>query len=373
MKLRNVLFLAVLAIVGVLTFEAVAPAADVGIDWSRLLMAGLFVFLAGNLLSRVPANGALFATLTTTEILADTLDAFRTFVPMISAFSTDFSNARSKKGEQIMAHVSTLPSVQDWDANSGMELNQVEADALITDVPVTLNQFKHVPVRVKALTQLASRKDLYLEAIRNIAYVLGKYVVDYVLSLVTAANVTNQKIASTLNTSMDTLELLRTTLNTQKAASVGRFGLISSACGGAIQADPRASNSQYYGQLNGGNAYRHYVNMAGFSNIWEYPDFPANGINLSGFFGDRRAAVIASRLPSDIEDLADEAGVPKIANFETLTDDQSGLSMMAIAYQKQGTFDIWLTIALLFGASVGAQGGGAAAKTDSAGIRLRTA
>src|SRR5256885_7581017 len=111
--LRHMLYLVTCLMA--LMFFAVAP------SFESFVGAALLVFVVGNLLSR--ACGSLFATLTTTEILADTMDAFRTFVPMINAFSTDFSNARSKKGETIIAHVSSLPVVQDYDANSGFELN----------------------------------------------------------------------------------------------------------------------------------------------------------------------------------------------------------------------------------------------------------
>ncbi len=47
---------------------------------------------------------------------------------------------------------------------------------------------------------------------------------------------------------------------------------------------------------------------------------PTNSENLSGFFGMRESIVMASRLPTNIFDVATAAGVPHIADFETVTD-----------------------------------------------------
>jgi hypothetical protein len=49
------------------------------------------------------------------------------------------------------------------------------------------------------------------------------------------------------------------------------------------------------------------------------------------------------------------------------------LSLLGIQWQKQGTFDVWLTVALLFGTSVGTRGGAADSGTDKSGVKLVTA
>lgn len=312
------------------------------------------------------------ATLSATEILQDTLDAFKAMVPMLSAFSTDFSAAPTRLNDTITAHISGLPSVQDYDATSGYELNNVEADSLLTDVSVALNRHKHVPVRVKYLTQLASRKNLYAEAIKNQAYVLGKSVVDYALTLVTDANVTNETVESTANTSYETLEKVRTALNTQDASQIGRFGIVSSAFAQAIQTDSRVGSGDYYGQLNGATGYRNFRGISGFENLWEYPDMPTNSINLAGVFGDRRLITVATRLPDVQGDLASALGVPATSRFEVATDPETGLSLLGVYWQKQGTLDVWMTIALIYGATCGTAGGSANTRTDPAGHKVVT-
>lgn len=313
------------------------------------------------------------ATLSATEILVDTLDAFRMEVPMLNAFSTDFSTATAVKDQIIMAHVSGLPAVQSYDATTGFKANAATADSLLTDVPVTLDQLKHVPIKVSYLTQLASKKNLYLEAIRNYAYVLGKSVVDYALTKVVAAQFSYTVTEAVANTTLDTLENVRTKLNANAAAPSGRFGLVNSAVSGALLTDQRISSALFYGQLNGNRGYRTLQNVAGFENVWEYPDLPSNAENLTGFFGDRRAVIVASRLPDINIELAQSMGIPQIAAFDIVSDPQTGLSLLGISWQEAGTFDVYVTVAILYGVTAGRQSGAAANATDKAGVRLITA
>lgn len=311
-------------------------------------------------------------TLTTTEILQDTMDAFKAELPMLSAFSTDFSNARSKKGETVIAHISGLPAVQDYDATTGFKANAKAGDTLLTDVPVVMDQLKHVPVNVKYLTQLASRKNLYAEAIKNYGYVLSKSIIDVGLGKASPTNFSNSKIESINNTTLETAEAIRTLLNTNKAAPRGRFGIVNSAFAGALQNDQRVASNLFYGQLNGGQGYRTFRNVAGFENIWEYPDMPANAANITGFFGDRRAVTICARVP-DVGQAQAELGIPSIAKFETLQDEATGLTFLGISWMEAGTFDTYVTVAVLYGVSAGNQGGAAGAITDNAGVISKSA
>jgi len=313
------------------------------------------------------------ATLSVSELLMDTMDAFKVQFPMITAFSTDFSSATAKKDDTITGHVSTLPSVQSYDATTGYEANAAESSSLITDVPVTLDRLRHVPVKVDYLDQISSKKDLYQEAIRNQAFVLGKSVVDYVLSLVLAANFTYSETESEASTTKQTLDTIAGDLNANGAAPVGRFGIVNTNVYNSLESDARIASGDYHGQMRSSNGYGSLVNVSGFGNIWEYPDLPSNSENLTGFFGTKNAAVIASRAPTDPSAIAAANGIPQIANFETITDPDSGLTMFAIQWQKSGLFDVYTTVGLLYGAKAGAQAGGANAIVDQAGVRLKSA
>lgn len=314
------------------------------------------------------------ATLTVNEIMMDTLDAFKTVVPMIRAFSTDFSSKTAVKGDTITAHISGLPSVADYNATTGFVNGAVEAETLLTDVPVVLDQLKHVPVKVDWLTQLASKKPLYLEAIRNQAYVLGKSVIDAAMAKFTAANITHKVTSAAANTQYETLEAIRTQLNSQSAASAGRFGFINSTVAGYLQQDPIISSGDYFGQRNGGQGFRNWQNIAGFENIWEYPDLPT-AESLTGVFGERRLVTVATRLPdfSNNDAVAGALGIPRVMRYYPIQDPETGLALLGVAWQAAGTGDIYVSACVLYGTAVGTQGGAADAITDKAGVRLATA
>src|SRR5437762_251501 len=139
-------------------------------------------------------------TLSATEILADVLDAFKKQFPMLTFFSTDFSAAAAVLNQQVLARIAQLPAVQSYDATSGYDLNTADSKSLLVDVPVTLDQHKHVPVKILYLDRIASKIDLYNQSIANIGFVLGKSVIDFVLGKAVAANFSNSTIATVLNT-----------------------------------------------------------------------------------------------------------------------------------------------------------------------------
>jgi hypothetical protein len=217
---------------------------------------------------------------------------------------------------------------------------------------------------------LSSKVPLYQEAIRNIAYTLGKYVTDYALSKILAANFSRSVVVPGANYTLDTLEYLRTKLNQQGAMQFGRFALINSPAAGGLQSDARVASGDYYGQLNGASGYRRWTNMAGFSNVFEYPDLPANAEALNGFGGDKRAIVVANRQIS-ISNAAEALGVPQVMQYTPMTDPDTGLQLTGVAWQEAGTGDVYVSVALLFGASAGAQGGLADSITDKAGYRVK--
>ena len=311
------------------------------------------------------------ATLSANEILQDTLDAIKIKLPMLRAMSTDFSSATAKKGDTITAHIRTLPSVQDYDANTGFKANAAEASSLLTDVPVTLDRFKHVNVKVDYIDHISSRKNLYQSAVADLGYVLAKDMIDYVLGLMNDSNATYEEVESIANTQLETLEKVRTKLNTNGAGD-NRFGIVNSAFAQALGNDSRVASRDYYGQLNGASGYRTFNAVAGFQSVWEYPSLPSNSVNLSGVFGDPRAFILASRVP-DVGTAAAAAGIPQIANFATQTDAETGLTLLGISWQEAGTFDAYFTVTALYGAKCGAQAGGAGAILDKALCKVVTA
>lgn len=312
------------------------------------------------------------ATLSTTELLTDVIDAFKVRFPIMGSIGTDFSSEEAKLDQTVTARVLSLPTVRDYDGTDGYKANAANANSLTTDVSVTLNRHKHVPVKVDFLETASTKRDLYSEVVGTMAYALGKEAFDYAMSQVVQANFTHEITASEANSDYDALATATKVMNANGCAPTGRIGIVNSGVFKSLDSDQRIASGDYHGQQRGGNAYGVLSNVSGFESIFEYPDLPANSENLTGFFTDKTGIVMANRVPSDMEALAGRLGVPSIAKVDVVEDADSGLTLMGLTYMEAGTFDLYTTVAWIYGVSAGAQGGTDNSLTDKGGLRLAT-
>tara|TARA_R110002012_G_scaffold158151_2_gene319546 strand:- start:363 stop:1280 length:918 start_codon:yes stop_codon:yes gene_type:complete len=304
------------------------------------------------------------ATLTPTEILSQTLEAFKKSTPLISKFSTDLSDERAMKDQVIQAHIRQLPTVGDYGAD-GYFSNATNANSLFLDVPLTLDQHKHVTINLTHLNALSDEKKN--TSIGDSAFVLGKAVVDSALAKITAANFTNSEIVTTANTDKSTLNAARKNLVTQGANTSNLYGLINSDFSEALLEDTRITSKDFNGQEPTDDALNVLTGVSGFKEIREYADFPANAESLEAFFFDPRAICLATRLPNDSTQLAASMGIPSVASTVEVTDPESGLSMLGIMHMQPGTLDMYLTVTVIWGTTVGGT------NLDDSGYRITSA
>jgi len=297
------------------------------------------------------------------EILVDTMDAFKKRVPALGMMSTTFTDQRIRKGQTVRGHIRTLPSVGDYGAN-GYFSNTNDAQALLTDVDITCDQHKHVTLNLDHIKLISD--DKRNTEIGDAAYVLGKSIVDAALAQATLGTVTNESIETIANTDFDTLNGVRKTLVSRGANPEALFGLVNSDFAAAINADTRIASRDYFGQEARGSALVDLQGVAGFQRILEYPDLPDNSQFMSGLFFDPRLMRVATALPSDSTDLAAQLGVPQVAATEVVTDEETGLSLLGILHMQPGTLDLCLTVTIIYGTSVGGSA------TEAAGVRVIT-
>jgi hypothetical protein len=304
------------------------------------------------------------------------MDAFKVRLPfLVGAFATDFSDEKAKLNQTVLARVAGLPTVQSYDATTGYKANAAESKTLLNDVPVTIDQHKHVPIKLDFLDAASTVKQINLleEATMNCGYVLAKSMADYCLALVLAANFSQKTTLTVANSDLDMLVAVREGLNDKGANTIGRFGIVSSGVMSTLTTDSRIASGDYHGQRIGADALGHLQGIQGFANIWEYPDMPGNSENLTGFFGTKESIILATRVPNDATEIAKAAGIPQIASFETMTDPDTGLTLLGIKWVEAGTFDVYCTVAVMYGAVAGSQDGADGALLDYAGHRLVTA
>jgi hypothetical protein len=316
------------------------------------------------------------ATLTPTKkILADIASAIAVQAPLLSRVATDFTSEPLKKGQTAVAHIAKRPTVQDYDYAhaSGYGKDAVEANTLVEDREVTISAHKHVPIKVSYLQALQDQKEVYQAVIGESGAALGKAIVDDGLAKIVDANFSENTIETIANTDRDTLGKIRKAMNTVGAMTTGRTAIVNSDAFEALDADPRIASRDYYGQQTAGSALGLLRNVAGFEQVMEYPDLPGNSENLSGFAMDPRAMAIKTGLPNDIEAIRSSTGAPPTANFETITDPATGITLLGITWQQPGTFHVFMSVTLMWGWAVGSAGGADGAVADYAGHRLVTA
>lgn len=216
-------------------------------------------------------------TLTPTEVLQQTLSAFRTLFPFIGRMGVDFSTAAPLRLEQtVIAHIRSLPTVANYDATTGYANGAVSARTLLTDLPILVDSHKHVPVYLDHLDAIKDLKETFLGVTGDMAYQLGKSMVDSILDKCTGANLSYSQTATTANSDLDVIEQITTDMNGNGAAPRGRVGLVNSAVAQTLALDSRIGSKDYYGQLTGGGGLRMFKGIGGFEAIYEYPALDAN-------------------------------------------------------------------------------------------------
>ena len=328
-------------------------------------------------MANVTAEGNTSNTLSVDELLTDVLESYKTQFPVIGQFSTDFSSETARKGQSIIARILSAPTVADFNGNYSKQGNgTVEAQSagsLTKDLAITLNQHKHVPVKMDYADLIATRRDLYGEMVAELSHALGKDLMANVWNLCGAGNFSEGVTAGGATVALSDLLNVRQRLNEKGASVNGRFGIVSSAVMSDLLADDKIASNDYYGQLSGSSGLGVLNNIAGFEAIYEYVTTDENDADVVGFFGDKSAINIAGRVPQDFNEQASRANAPAIASSTIVADPSSGMSMMGITYQEAGTFDIYTSLTHIYGLRAGNNGGSVGDGTDFSGVLFKHA
>ena len=310
-------------------------------------------------------------TLSVNELVADVLESYKVQFPVISNFARDFSSDSARRGQTITARVlSSIASPASYDDSTGYESTLNPVGDLTNDINITLDQHKYVSVSMDYVDMISTQRDLYGEVATTLANTLGKGLMTAIWDGIKADNFAKSVTELTANVDLETLHAVRQEMNINGASVAGRYGIVNSEVMTKLLTDDKIASGDFYGQLSGANGIGILRNIAGFEAIYEYPAGDDNGENLTGFFGDRNAINIASRVPSDFQAQAARANAPAIASNTIVQDEDTGMPMMALSYQKAGTFDIVATLTHIYGLKHGKSGGANNTGTDLSGVRL---
>jgi hypothetical protein len=240
------------------------------------MAAWVVLFVGAAVLSSWRPAPVLQVTLTSAEILMDIIEAFTKWFPALNRMGTEFRAGSLKLNQQYIAHIPSIPSVED--VSSTYALTGQTARSLLTDVPITVDKHKAVLLTWSHFDAIKDQKggEKYLEVVGLAGYALAKAVIDDILTGVTSLNFSQQSIFATADCDLDMLEDVCADMNGKGAHPIGRYMIVNSTVATKLGADSRIASRDYHGQQQGGNALRRFLNVGGFAEVVEYPDFPTN-------------------------------------------------------------------------------------------------
>ncbi len=214
-------------------------------------------------------------TLSQTQLLLLNIRGLRKRCIPLTMFGTDFSAIDVRLNQTAIARIRTLPTSSTYDAaNGGYGNGAQSARSLLTDVTIKLDQWGTVPLKFEHLNHVTDQINDYTGTVADGGYVLGKQVVDHVLSKANFAYFSRSSTYAHADCDVDMLINVGEQMN-QVTSGGERFMLVNSAVASVLASDQRLINSQWFGTAQGGETIRGWRNVFGFTGILEYADFPS--------------------------------------------------------------------------------------------------
>ena len=285
-------------------------------------------------------------TLTGNLIAQRALDLLRVKFPILGRVTKDYSNESAKMNQTIDTRVIGSPSVGTYDPSVGF----VPSAAADTDVPVTISQHAYCQIQYNANELASTNRDLFGETAGAVAYAMGLNFVTALYALITTGNfslVAQKTVQAVSGFGRPTVKLAAKAMNIRGVESEGRTLLL---------------NSDYYNQLGEDPAILSLAafqrpeiieqnvlgQVAGFE-TFEAVNLPTTS-NLTGFGLSPSALILAARIPLDY---ATAQVGSNYGNVATITEPNSGLSMMLTQYVNHDTGTSNYRVSSMFGVAVG--------------------
>lgn len=313
-----------------------------------------------------------------TLVIQRTLQLFKYNFPLISRVYTDFSDQPGLYKQTETTRIIVVPAVQTYDPTLGTDGRPkgwtTASAAKTTDVSITLDEHIGVPIVLGQDILAATARRLFDEQSEAAMYALAKYFVGKLYKLITPGNF--NAYAATTAADSDGIVKVPTAYVTYPVAAknFARSALVDIASAfnqNEVPLDGNRSvllNSTYYGALSkdpslvtfyAGQRNPEIVTdqqlprLATFAPI-EAPNLPTTN-NLVGFALHRAGLIAKTRLP---QDFTQALGVMVPGSVTTVTDPDTGISVLLVQYVNltQGYAE-WRIEALL-GAAVGDARGG---------------
>lgn len=307
----------------------------------------------------IPLSGAnSLGTLTTSLTAIRTLELLTLTFPLLKQIMTDFSDAIVSYGDTLTSRFVGIPTVQTYNTTTGWPTN---SDATTTDVAITYNQYKGVPIIFQAHEINGTVRRLFEEIAPAQAYALGKDIIDYVYALITSA-FTNTVTAAGLGTwGRSVLIDIGGILDDVGNPEMGRTFLANRPYYSALSKDPtiiQMAAFQNAGLITQGMNTSTLQDVEGFRVI-KAVNLPATVISgatvLKGFGFTKSALALATRLSADYVNAIPGAGNGNL----TVVTTPGGFSANLVQFVNHTSAFAAQRLEVIYGASRGQLAAGA--------------
>ena len=313
-----------------------------------------------NVVSAANTLGTLAGVL----VVQRSLDLLKYDFPMLSRISTDFSAESARYNQTIETRLRAIPTVGDYDPISSGATGYTIGDNTTTDVPIIINRHKFAGAKFDANELAGTQRLLFPEQEEGIHYAMALEMVNYVYSLITAANFTGASAGNpgygiagagaTTTANIDafarpTVIAMKTALNLRGVTGGVRTLLLSSLYHGQLESDTTIVGNLINRDSGSAIGESLLPRVAKFQPI-EAENLPTTG-NLAGFGMRADALALAVRLPNDYTQAI--SGLPATALVQTVTNPDTGMSVMVVMHTNHTLGVTYFRIAWMYGAAKG--------------------
>ena len=303
-------------------------------------------------LSAADSTDSNLGTIAGSLVTQRTLELLKFQFPVLTRVTTDFSDQSASFNQTVISRTIGIPATSSYNTSSGW----TASTASTTDVPVTIDQHKGVPITFNANILASTLRRLFDEFAPAASYALAKDMVDALYARITDANFTNNTVVATASFARTSIIDMGVQLNLRGVpmGQANRTLLLYSTLFGALAKDSTIVNLGAYTMPKiitdqGGDGTEFAIPVHGFR-VSDAPNLPTNNGNVTGFGFSKSALVIATRVPNDYSSVLPGASY---GNVSTITDADLGISVQQVQYVDHKLGTATQRIALMYGTAAG--------------------
>jgi hypothetical protein len=267
-----------------------------------------------------------------------------------SAVGTDLSDSRAKFGQPVLSRIVVPKDAQDFNASTGYR----GKNSTTLDVPVTIDKHKFYPIEFGIEEVASTERDLVGEQAEAAAHGIANAFLKDLTALITVENFPTEVVSAVDSIDRKTMTKLAKALTGKKVPKAGRAALLDDDAFYKLLDDEVVVRSD----ANSGVRTLQTGELPPVSGITPYNltgmvTAGQDAENLLGAALNKSALVLATRVPTDIAEIAAANGIPMNGRVSTITEPKTGLSVALIESADAVGGYVVSTLAIMYGVAIG--------------------